>query len=58
MNLGADPAPLVWRGIDYHSWDIADQLYDEDGYIGKNYLGKVIEKGKEVSCGTVMYNYL
>ncbi|MEI6873695.1 MAG: sulfatase-like hydrolase/transferase [Spirochaetota bacterium] len=57
-HVTMNPAPLVWRGTDYHSWDVADQLYDEDGLIGRNYLAKVIEKGGDISCGTKMYNYL
>ena len=57
-HVTVNPAPLVWRGVDHHSWDVADQLYDEDGLLGKSYFAKVLEKGAEKSCGTKMLNYL
>jgi len=53
------PAPMVYKGDDYGTWDLAQHLYDRDGRLGMNYIKHVLSgKSKKHAVKTSPLNYL
>ncbi len=56
-HLTIGPSPYVWKGKDYGTWDLAPQLYDEDGLLGRGYLSRVLsfQDGKTTKVNPINY---
>ncbi len=57
-SITINPIPYVFRGKNNNSWDLAEQLYDEDGRVGKNYLKHVMESKPGYATAVNPRNYL
>ncbi|MDC7235347.1 MAG: sulfatase-like hydrolase/transferase, partial [Spirochaetales bacterium] len=56
-HLTIGPSPYVWKGKDYGTWDLAEQLYDEDGRLGKGYFDRILsfKDGKTTKVNPINY---